>query len=374
MEFFKRFFAVFAAAALVSAPALAQKKDKASLEKINQEIERKKKEAAKFEAESRKLETEIKDVQKKLVAAAASLNDYSRRLSEYDRRMSELQARERQLNRTIEGNNAELVKIIAVFENMGMAPKGYMLASPSRVENIFHSSLLLRAMVEQLDAMRVKFRRDLDEMLNVEADIAKARKDIAALSAKAKGEKGRMDGLAKDKQAAYKRASAKNESARAQVKKLVAESKTIEEFLKKAEELRRRQQPKTGARPSVSRRFAGRVPLPATGRITAYFGDKRAAGVKSKGLYIQPKAGAQVVSPVEASAVFAGSFYGYKNLLILRSDDGYYVIIGGMENVMAGEGQSLLAGEPVGEAGGAELYIEVREDEKPIDPLKYFRI
>jgi septal ring factor EnvC (AmiA/AmiB activator) len=211
-------------------------------------------------------------------------------------------------------------------------------------------------------------------MIKVEAEISKARKGVAGVNSKLKKEKDRMGGLVKSKRAAYRQAAAKNESTRAEIKKLVAESKTIEEFLRKAEDMRRRRDSDGTRVRAVSRKFAGKVPMPVVGRIAAYFGDKRAAGVKSKGLYIQAKRGAQVVSPLDASVVFAGSFYGYRNLLILRNTDGYYVIMGGMDDVLAGEGQNLLAGEPVGEAGSGELYVEVRENEKPVDPLSYFKV
>ena len=47
--------------------------------------------------------------------------------------------------------------------------------------------------------------------------------------------------------------------------------------------------------------------------------------------------------------------------------------MGGMNEVFASEGQSLLAGEPVGQMGNAEFYIELRDKETPINPLVYFK-
>ena len=373
---FKKFCVFCVLAAGISGGVAAQQRDRQSLDKINLEIERKRKEAARLEAESKKLDSEIRSTQKKLVDVAANIQRHERQIAEHDRRLAELRARERELNRTIEGNNAELVKIIAVFENMSQAPKGYLLAAPEKIENVFQTSLLLRAIVEQLDGRRVQFRRDLAEMSKLEAEIAKNRRDTAAVATRVRAEKTRMDSLVKAKQAQHRQANQRTASTQAEIRRLVTESRTIEEFLKKAEELRRRQEAQVGARPSptVSRRFAGRVPLPVTGRIVTYFGDKRATGITSNGLYIQSRQGAQVISPADASVVFSGSFYGYRNLLILRNTDGYYVIMGGMERVFAEEGQSLLAGEPIGEAGGENLYVEVRESERLINPATYFRL
>jgi septal ring factor EnvC (AmiA/AmiB activator) len=44
-----------------------------------------------------------------------------------------------------------------------------------------------------------------------------------------------------------------------------------------------------------------------------------------------------------------------------------------MKEIFAEEGQNLLSGEPIGEMGDSELYIEIRDKETPINPLKYFK-
>ncbi|MDR2098563.1 MAG: peptidoglycan DD-metalloendopeptidase family protein [Rickettsiales bacterium] len=371
------YFAAAVAIAGIAGNACAQSKGADSLYKINKEIEAKKKESAKLAKESSRLSSEIKQTQDKLVEVAGNIKRYERQIGGYDRQLAGLRERERILNRKIEGNNAELTRIIAVFENISRVPKGYLAASPGRIETILLSSILLKSVVAELNRMRVRFRADMDELVALKNKIIGAKLEIHSLSSKVKSEKDKISHLIKSKRSSYAKLESQNKKKQAEIKKLVAESRTIEEFLKKAEALRKKQEADRmkagGPAKIVAKRFGGLAPLPVAGKIETEYGGKR-SGVTSKGVYIRPKAGAQVIAPADSDTVFSGAFYGYKNLLILRSRDGYYLIMGGMSEVYASEGQSLLAGEPVGSMGGGAFYVEVREQERPVNPAKYFRM
>lgn len=357
----------------MTTPSFSGSKNAKDLEKINKEIEVKKKEAKKLEAQSKKLEEEIKNTQKKMVEIANNVKKYEKQLNNYDKELISLKTDEKVLNKKIEENNEELIKIIAVFENISMMPKGYLIVSPSRIDTIFQSSLLLRSIVSYLNEKREEFQKDLDDLIKLKDEIVKAKLNIYSLNNKVKGEKDKISGLIKSKQNSYKKLTKENKEKQKEIKKLVSESKTIEEFLKKAEKLRKEEAKKKKTY-ETKKTSTGKVPLPVEGEIEVYYGDNKVSGVKSKGLYIKPRENAQVISPSDAEVIFAGAFYGYKNLLILHDNEDNYIIMGGMEEVYASEGQSLLAGEPIGEMGKEDFYVEVREKEKPINPLKYFKV
>jgi septal ring factor EnvC (AmiA/AmiB activator) len=256
-------------------------------------------------------------------------------------------------------------------------PKTYLAVSPRRIESVLLSSILLKSVVGELKGMRAQFKGDLESLMALKDKIIRAKLEINSLNNKVKGEKDKISHLIKAKRGSYAKLESRNKKKKQEIKKLVAESKTIEEFLKKAEQLRRKQEEeraKAGAPGRLAVSISqGKAPLPVAGEIETRFGEKR-NGVASKGLFIKPKPGAQVITPADAEAVFSGSFYGYKKLLILRSEDGHYLIMGGMSEVYAEEGQSLLAGEPAGASSGDIFYVEVRKQEEPINPAKYFRM
>ncbi len=360
---------------LFSQEVFSAKKDRQSLEKINKEIENKKKVTAKLEKEHQKLSKEIRQTQKKMVEIANNVKQYERKLSGYDKQLSDLQWRESVLNKKIEANNADLIKIIAVFENISQVPKGYLFISPARIDTVFQSSVLLRSLVEELNKSTKIYRQDLDDLIKTKDDITVAKVSIHTLTKKVKGEKDKIADLIKTKKSAQKKLTTEQEKNKREIKRLVAESKTIEEFIKKAEKLRKdREKKKASQKTQIVRTATGTAPLPVSGNITTYFGEHTKKGVTSKGIYIKPRSNSQVISPADSDVVFSGSFYGFKNLLILHSTDDYYIILGGMSSIFAEEGQTLLSGEPIGEMGNSELYIEIRDKETPINPLKYFKL
>jgi septal ring factor EnvC (AmiA/AmiB activator) len=124
---------------------------------------------------------------------------------------------------------------------------------------------------------------------------------------------------------------------------------------------------------------------PARGRIVTHFGDPTETGGASKGLVLETRPGAQIVAPFDGRIVFEGPFRSYGQILIIEHGGGYHTVLAGLDRVDAVVGQFLLAGEPVGVMGSGEgsgdaasasarpkLYLELRRDGQPIDPVPWF--
>jgi murein hydrolase activator len=72
--------------------------------------------------------------------------------------------------------------------------------------------------------------------------------------------------------------------------------------------------------------------------------------------------------------VFAGPFRGYGQLLIIEHSEGYHSLMAGMGRIDTSVGARVLAGEPIGamaEDGTPSLYVELRRDGQPINPLPW---
>jgi septal ring factor EnvC (AmiA/AmiB activator) len=74
--------------------------------------------------------------------------------------------------------------------------------------------------------------------------------------------------------------------------------------------------------------------------------------------------------------VFAGPFRTYGLILIIEHSEGYHTLLAGLGRIDAVVGQSVTTGEPVGTAGSAEtgypsIYVELRRNGQPIDPLPW---
>ncbi len=123
----------------------------------------------------------------------------------------------------------------------------------------------------------------------------------------------------------------------------------------------------------------GLVQMPAFGKRVLNFGDKTQYGSQSKGLVLQTRQGAQVVSPSDGWVVYAGDFRSYGQLLIINAGGGYHILLAGLSQIDVQLGQFVLTGEPVGvmpssgtsskpQDNAPVLYIEFRKDQKPVDP------
>ena len=117
----------------------------------------------------------------------------------------------------------------------------------------------------------------------------------------------------------------------------------------------------------------GRIPYPVKGNIIKQYGQVD-AGITSKGITIQTRSNAQVISPYDGKVLFAGPFRGYGQLLIIEHGDGYHTLLAGIGRLDTSVGQSLLAGEPVGimlAQSKPTLYIELRKNGQPINPATW---
>jgi septal ring factor EnvC (AmiA/AmiB activator) len=137
----------------------------------------------------------------------------------------------------------------------------------------------------------------------------------------------------------------------------------------------------------------GAAPLPVAGRIIAGFGEPDPWGRAGHGWSIEAPAFAQVTTPWDATIRYAGPLIDYGQVVVLEPEADYLVVIAGLAHVDRQAGETVLAGERLGDLGGplpagdeillaetAEagqtrqktLYVEIRRSGKPQDPAEWF--
>lgn len=137
----------------------------------------------------------------------------------------------------------------------------------------------------------------------------------------------------------------------------------------------------------------GLLPLPVEGLVLRGFDEADAAGIRRPGLLVATRPRALVTSPWPATIRYAGPLLDYGNVIILEPQNGYLLVLAGLDEVYVGAGEVLDAGAPVGMMGGQQpdagailadavegggqrrtetLYIELRMDQKPQDPGTWF--
>ncbi|MGE0596868.1 MAG: murein hydrolase activator EnvC [Hyphomonadaceae bacterium] len=115
---------------------------------------------------------------------------------------------------------------------------------------------------------------------------------------------------------------------------------------------------------------------PAQGRITRAFGSAVAGGPAAQGIGLRTGAGADVIAPAAGEVAYAGLFRSYGQVLILNVDGGYALVFTGLDAMRARAGETVRAGQIIGEMAASdttapELYVEVRRDGRPINPTRW---
>jgi septal ring factor EnvC (AmiA/AmiB activator) len=134
----------------------------------------------------------------------------------------------------------------------------------------------------------------------------------------------------------------------------------------------------TGVEPFA--RLHGKLPLPATGRITGRFGTRRPGygDLRWKGIFIEGHEGEDVHAIYPGKVVFANHLDGYGLLLIIEHGDGYMTLYGNNESLYKKVGDPVEAGQVIASMGTSTgrpirpgLYFEVRRLGKPSNPLRW---
>jgi murein DD-endopeptidase MepM/ murein hydrolase activator NlpD len=97
------------------------------------------------------------------------------------------------------------------------------------------------------------------------------------------------------------------------------------------------------------------------------------------GIDISAPYGKEVVAPADGLTVFAGRRFGYGKLVVLEHKFGISTRYGHLDRIVVKNGQKLKKGETIGYVGstgratGPHLHYEVRLNDQPLNPVRFFR-
>ncbi len=277
----------------------------------------------------------------------------------------------------LDGEHKRLTELFRRKQQLQQETEGKRLETEKQLQTMAAEAKDLRDLLSRLEEERLRREREAAERAAAEkaarqAEIAAAKAARQARVAAARAAKERHEAeiaAARSARQAEQQAehAAKEAEARADQAARNATVAAAKAASDKAPPGRR------GAHPFSQAK--GEMVYPARGRIIVRFGQADELGAPSKGMTIQTRRGAQVVSPYDGQVVFAGPFRGYGLLLIIEHGEGYHTLLAGMTRIDGAVGQHLLAGEPVGVMGQSEgkphLYIELRHNGQPVNPLPW---
>ena len=122
----------------------------------------------------------------------------------------------------------------------------------------------------------------------------------------------------------------------------------------------------------------GRLPWPARGKLLATFGESRAGGMKWNGVLLGTRTAGEVRAAYFGRVVYADWLPGLGLLMILDHGGGYLSLYGYNDRLYKGVGDKVRPGEVLAQSPGEsstrpELYFEIREGARPLDPRPWLK-
>ena len=121
----------------------------------------------------------------------------------------------------------------------------------------------------------------------------------------------------------------------------------------------------------------GRLPWPASGYLSKFFGSPKIGGVSWDGVLITAPEGREVKAIHHGRVAYSDWLRGYGLLMIIDHGEGFMTLYGHNQSLFKEVDEWVDAGEAialVGNSGGQKnpgLYFSIRKEGKPTDPRKW---
>ncbi|MGD9637953.1 MAG: murein hydrolase activator EnvC [Alphaproteobacteria bacterium] len=393
-------------ALLFSAMPLAAKESKANntpssedLAKLEEQAAAEKEESKTLKKKAESIGKEIKETRQKMIGVAREIQGQEEILSNLETKLDSLEQEQKDLITKLTKNDKRLIKLIGTLESLAMNPTETIIVQPLEPIDIIRSIGLMKDSIPSIEAYADSIKDDLKTLSSLKAMIQAQYSRISFVRTNLDIEHEEMQKLHKQRLEQKKATETEGKKAAARAKKLAEKADDLRDLLKVLEEEKIKKEKERQAELAAKAvkdkekikikenlankiiddtisfaKARGNLPSPVRGKIVTVYGETTKSGSHARGITIETRSNAQVIAPFDGTVLFAGSFRGYGQLLIIEHGGGYHTLLAGMNRIDVSVNQSLLAGEPVGlmsKDKAPDLYLELRKDGQPINPLPW---
>lgn len=372
-----RLMIILAGAALLSvASAQDAARAEAELRQLRTEIERIRSQVAKDAAERDRLARALRTAETAATRARQELERLRGERQTRERRRGELAQEKTDQEQQLARERTELATQMRAAYLIGReAPLKMFLnqQDPGRAGRMFaYYGYFGRARAGQLAAIE----EHLNDLVMIDASLEQEQGRILQLEQAQKSEVSRLDKARNERGEVLATLANEAKARAASLQRLQREQAALEKLLR---ELRSTSQkfPLDARSPFANMR--GKLAWPTSGRLAARFGERRAGSVKWDGVLIAAARGTPVKAVYRGRVVYADWLAGLGLLLIIDHGGGYLSLYGHNEQLFRAVGDQVAPGDVVagvGDTGGRaqpELYFEIRQAAKPLDPAPWFK-
>ncbi len=379
------------------------------LQEIKNSIELNSNDIKNLEKEIARLDGDRTKQSAALIAAAQRVTLAEIEADAIEENLKKLLTQQNQIKNRLDGTNVEIANILAALQRIGRSPAPALIVNAGDALNSARSAMLISAILPQLRREAKTVRDDLLALLKI-VEQAQTEEDLFARRLQELAqERLRIVSLLESREKQVDIANEQLIKKTKSAKEMADEAKSLEELLKalannSSEPVDLNNNANSTNSDIISTAFAnmdrnkpaipfsqsmGYLEMPAAGVIIRKFMDNDNLGGKAKGISIITRAQAQVVAPSDGWVLFKGDYLNYGQIIIIDPGDGYTILLAGLDSVNVEIGQFILRQEPIGIMGERTialgvntnasksrptLYIELRKQDIPIDPSKWWRI
>ncbi|MEM7005970.1 MAG: peptidoglycan DD-metalloendopeptidase family protein [Pseudomonadota bacterium] len=361
---------------------------------------------AALEAAETEVGTDVASLNRQLIAAAAESRRREEQATVAERSLIELDVRRRSATENLFADEASLTELLAALTSAERSQPPALVVAPGMANNSIRSAILMGHAAPELSARANALSDEIDTLNQLERGIRREQARLDAAEATLALKQAEIAQLAAAKRAQFEDVTADADRLRVRARILADQATGLRELL---EALEADAPTLPGRKPALRPRYAavaggtrgtisdavvrpnqpnlsdlqplgpgslGAMLRPVSGLIAEGYGDRRRTGGRSDGITIVTRQEAQVVAPVDGVIEFADVFRSYGHMLILRTSDDYRVIMTGLGDTYGTRGQTVAAGEPVGQMTARtnpppELYLELRKEDRSEDPARW---
>ncbi len=343
---------------------------------------------------SRLLEQQAKDAiesadraRREARALASRVQEAEAEIAAAEARVNIIETLQRAQRARLARRQQPLVRLTAALQSLARRPTVLALVQPGSIDDMVRVRAVLATTLPRVEAETALPRKDIARSADLAAQAARAtrlqregRRELAvrraALARQEAQSRAQSRQLASTSRLEEERALGLGERARdldALVSDIEASGSLRERLAALDGPVLRPPRPQRSQvvenAPTVVRRSRPAYRLPLMGPIVTGFGEVAASGVRSRGLTIAARPGAQLIAPADGRIGFAGSYRGFGRIVIIEHVGGWTSLITGMDRTGLKVGERVAQGDPIGRAGDnrPRITIELRRNGRPID-------
>ena len=345
--------------------------------------------------------SDLKNIDSQLISAAMESQRREEQASKAEKSLIDLGARRVSAQMSLLENRQALEDLLAALAASNRRKPPALIVSPSKANTAVRRAILMSETTPRLATESEELSREIDTLNELERRIRGEKAKLDAAEATLALKQVEIERLAAAKRGNFEDLSGDIALLKAHAAEIGAREEDLRSLLASLEaqapsapgakpDLRPRlvsnspsSKPsatsavaRTPASRPLGRAVIGALKPPVAGSLARAFGEKLPTGGKSEWVAFATRANAQVVAPVGGTVEYARPFRTYGSMLILRTSDGYHVILTGMSRIYVTEGQGVSVGEPVGRMPDRaepvpELNMELRLGDKVMNPADW---